>query len=146
MLRKGGKKKVAGVLMLKGDSLLLQHRDDKEGLPYAGKWSIPSGHLEMSESAEECAKREFLEETDYRLEALKPLTVMKDKDDTETEYLLTLFWTCYDGTQRLQCYEGQELRFIKRSEAASYPMPPFITNVWDLALKEKKIYDTRHQK
>lgn len=138
-------KKVAGVLLLRTDgALLMQLRDRKPGLPYAGYWSIPSGHRESGESAEHCARREFLEETSYRLDCLNPLVEMTDRDDTGTEYLLTLFWACYDGTQPLKCHEGQDLRFVVRSGAASHPMPPFVPSVWDRALKE--FHGSQHQK
>ena len=85
-------KKVSGVLLLRSDgALLLQLRDQKPGLPYAGHWSIPSGHEELGESAEACAKREFFEETGYRCEDLRELLLMTDCDDTGTDYLLTIF-------------------------------------------------------
>ncbi len=129
-------KEVAGVVLLGNQgALLMQHRDVKPGLPYAGMWSIPSGHREPLESPEECARRELFEETGYRCANLKPLAVLTDRDDTETNYLLTVFWACYDGLQELKCNEGQALRFIERAHAASVPMPPFIISIWDQALK-----------
>lgn len=138
-------KKVAGVLLLRKDgALLMQLRDLKPGLPYAGYWSIPSGHRESGESAQECARREFLEETSYLLGDLRELVEMTDHGDTGTEYLLTLFWACYDGTQPLKCHEGQDLRFVERSRAASYPMPPFVLSVWDRSLKE--FHGSQYQK
>ena len=138
-------KKVAGVLLLRRDgALLMQLRDLKPGLPYAGYWSIPSGHREPGESAEICARREFFEETSYRLGNFKALVEMTDRDDTGAEYLLTLFWACYDGVQPLKCHEGQDLRFIERPQAASHRMPPFVLSVWDHALKE--FHGSQHQK
>lgn len=130
-------KKVAGVVLLgKNASLLLQHRDDKPGLPYAGKWSIPSGRQEGSESSEDCARRELFEETNYRCKKLEPLTVISDREDTGSDYVLTIFWACYDGAQLLKCLEGQALQFVERASAASHPMPPFLLGVWDQALKK----------
>lgn len=130
-------KKVAGVLLLRNDdALLMQLRDEKPGLPYAGYWSIPSGHREPGESAEDCARREFFEETSYRCGVIQKLIERVDRDDTGVDYLLTLFWACYDGNQPLKCHEGQELRFIDRAKAISHPMPSFVASVWDLALKE----------
>ena len=130
-------KEVAGVLLLREDgALLMQHRDQKPGLPYAGLWSLPSGRKEHSESPEECAARELEEETGYRCKSLRYLAVMEDRDDTETDYLLTVFWAFYDGIQTLKCFEGQELRFVERSAASCYPMPAFMPDLWDRALKE----------
>ena len=129
-------KEVAAVMLFRKDgALLMQHRDDKPGLPYAGQWSIPSGLREPSESPEGCARREMTEETGYQCARLEPLVVMEDRDDTRADYLLTIFLARYDGKQILKCLEGQALEFITRDEAASYRMPPFILNVWDRTLK-----------
>ena len=133
-------KKVAGVVLLRKDgAMLMQHRDQKPGLPYAGKWSIPSGRQEPGETPEECARRELLEETGYRSGPLEPLMVVSDREDTGSEYILTIFWACYDGLQLLKCHEGQDLQFVERSSAAAYPTPPFIIGVWDKALKNIKL-------
>lgn len=57
----------AGVLArnAEGDLLLVQRQDD-------GTWGLPGGHLEPGETWEECARREFREETgtDVRLTGL----------------------------------------------------------------------------
>jgi 8-oxo-dGTP diphosphatase len=42
--------------------LLVQRRDP----PYAKKWALPGGFMEMEESLEEAARRELLEETGIR--------------------------------------------------------------------------------
>ena len=129
-------KEVAAVMLFRQDgALLMQHRDDKPGLPYADQWSIPSGLKEAFETPEECARRELAEETGYQCARLEPLVVMEDRDDTQADYLLTIFSARYDGKQILKCLEGQALEFIARDKAVSYRMPPFILNVWDRVLK-----------
>lgn len=132
-----GYEKQIGAVMLLGEdgSLLMQLRDEIHGLPYAGKWSIPSGRRESGESFEQCARRELLEETGYVCETLKELITMDDTDDTGSYYQLAVFWACYDGTQELKCLEGQAARFIRRSEIAIYPMPGFISGIWDMAIE-----------
>ena len=124
------------MLFKKGGGLLMQLRDEKPGLPYAGMWSIPSGHVEAEESAEECARREMREETGYRCGHLVRLVTMTDRDDTDTDYKLTIFREFYDGRQKLKCREGQAIRFISRAGAVSHPMPSFILKVWDRAIKD----------
>ncbi|PYM15194.1 MAG: hypothetical protein DME18_04840, partial [Verrucomicrobia bacterium] len=73
---------VAGVVLLRDDhAALLQLRDNKPGLRAAGRWVFPGGHCQSGESIEDCARREFLEETDYVCGELRPLTSFFD--DTE---------------------------------------------------------------
>ncbi len=130
-------KQVAGVMLLREDgSLLMQHRDNKPGLPYADHWSIPSGRIEAGESPENCARREMLEETGYRCTDLTPFAVISGREDTGADYELHVFWSFDDGRQEIRCREGQAIQFIERARAASYPMPPFIDGVWERAIKE----------
>ena len=128
--------RVAAVVLLRADgAALLQHRDDLPGLSHAGKWTPPGGHCEPGESIEECARREFFEETGYRLVGLHWLTSFLDDNAPGVPPLwLTVFWASYDGAQRLVCREGQALRFIERSEVAAYPIPGYLVDIWDRAV------------
>lgn len=130
------KSKQVGAVFLFGEDggVLMQHRDNRPGIPYADHWSIPSGRKEAGESFEECARREFFEETGYRLTALQPLETVRDCDDVDGNYELYIFWAKDDGRQTPRCLEGQELAFIKRSEASRYRMPSFLLPVWDRAI------------
>ena len=56
----------AGVILKKGDKVLLCKRSPEKSLP--NTWSIPSGHLENGESPGQGAIREFHEETNIELE------------------------------------------------------------------------------
>ena len=131
---------IGSVMLLRPDgSLLLQLRDQKKGLPYAGHWSIPSGQKEAGEDIEACAKRELWEETGYRSDSLKPLAEIQDMDDTHELYSLSVFWDCYDDAQKLQCLEGQELRFILYENRNQYSTPPFIPDLWRRAIAELSV-------
>lgn len=55
----------AGVILKKGDKVLLCKRSPEKSLP--NTWSIPSGHLEDGESPGQGAIREFFEETNIEL-------------------------------------------------------------------------------
>ena len=55
---------IVGVLPYKGDRVLLCKRDIEPGF---GKWTLPSGFMEMGESLEEGAKREALEEANLKI-------------------------------------------------------------------------------
>lgn len=135
-----GNARVGGIVLLRPDgAALLQHRDEKPGLPHAGLWVFPGGHCEFEERIEDCARREFLEETGYRcddvyeLDTIRQLTV-----EGFPAIQLTVFWSRYDGVQPVQCLEGQALAFIERAYANRHPMPDYLLRLWDLAL-------TRHE-
>jgi 8-oxo-dGTP pyrophosphatase MutT (NUDIX family) len=130
---------VAAVLLLRRDgAALMQHRDDKPGLRRAGLWVPPGGHCEPGEPIPACARREFLEETGYRLTELHWLdTVIDDPQDGGPAYPLTVFWSCYDERQPVRCLEGQALEFMPRRRAAEHAVPPNIVALWDRALAQK---------
>jgi 8-oxo-dGTP pyrophosphatase MutT (NUDIX family) len=131
--------RVAAVVLLRDDgAALMQHRDDKPGLPRAGQWVIPGGHPEPGEPIEMCARRELWEETGYRCDGLRFLGQLPDVNDvTGLPYPLLVFWGRYDGEQALECREGQALRFLDRAEARNYPIPEVVWRAWDMALIER---------
>ena len=55
---------IVGALALKDDKVLLCKRDINPG---KGKWTLPSGFMEMGESIEQGAKREAKEEANLEL-------------------------------------------------------------------------------
>ncbi|XP_062008536.1 geranyl diphosphate phosphohydrolase-like [Rosa rugosa] len=68
-----GSIKVAVVVcLLRGQNVLLGRRRSSLG---DSTFSLPSGHLEIGESFEECAARELKEETDLDISKIELLTV-----------------------------------------------------------------------
>jgi 8-oxo-dGTP pyrophosphatase MutT (NUDIX family) len=130
-------RQVAAIFLLRDDgALLTQHRDDKPGLPLAGRWVPPGGHCEAGEPLEVCARRELLEETGYDCGDLKLLgSVLDDNVEDHAAYPLTVFWARYDGAQSIECFEGQAIEFIPRESATSYEIPQYLIEIWDLAIK-----------
>lgn len=135
--------RVAAVLLLRPDgAVLMQHRDEKPGLPHAGMWTPPGGHCEADEPMESCARREFLEETDYRCTDLRWLADMKIDDIPHAPAMtLSVFWTFYDGVQSYQCHEGQALAFVPRAGAERLPIPSYIRDLWDAAIAASRVGD-----
>jgi 8-oxo-dGTP pyrophosphatase MutT (NUDIX family) len=138
--------RVAGVVLLRepDGAALLQHRDDKPGLPHANLWVPPGGHCNDGEAWEACAAREFLEETGYRCSNLRWLAEL-DVDDVpfSPPMHLKVFWDVYDGDQAVTCREGQALEFVPRGRAAVIAMPEYLVDLWDQALGTWRIWQTR---
>lgn len=131
--------RVGAVILLREDgAALLQLRDCKAGLRDAGMWVPPGGQAEPREEIEMCARREFLEETDYNCSDLQWLTDFEDSVGGWPPYQLTVFWDCYDGVQKTRCNEGQALKFIRREDTSSYDIPLYFINMWDMALHAAK--------
>lgn len=62
---------VVGVILYNPrDEILLQHRDDKPGLPYAGWWTVFGGAVEPGETVDEAIHRELMEELELDLQPL----------------------------------------------------------------------------
>jgi 8-oxo-dGTP diphosphatase len=111
---------VAIVVLLRRDgAALMQHRDNKHGLRHPNQWVMPGGHCEDGESFESCARREFFEETGYRLDHLEQLVKFIEPPAELPANLVTVFWALYDDVQPVQCHEGQALAFIERERAAN---------------------------
>jgi 8-oxo-dGTP pyrophosphatase MutT (NUDIX family) len=140
---------VSAVFLLKRDgSLLLQLRDILPAIRRPGCWVIPGGHSEPGESIEECARREFTEETLYNCKSLHFMdSVLDDVDGYR--YWLHLFWELYDEKQKIKCMEGQELRFTERSKGTDYLKIDTLLTYWDRALMEMGLeteYGQQHEK
>src|ERR1051326_671110 len=120
-------KLVAGVVLLKPNgAVLLQHRDNKPGLTAAGQWVFPGGGCEDGETFETAAVREFREETGYECDGIHPLTTFLYRlEENGRNYQITFFWSLYDEVQPVQCFEGQEVRFVERDTASSYATPDY---------------------
>jgi 8-oxo-dGTP pyrophosphatase MutT (NUDIX family) len=127
---------VSAVFLLRPDgATLLQLRDNKPGIRRPGYWVIPGGHCELGETLEECARREFAEETAYICQDLHFLTSLNDEVEGY-RYWLHIFWSVYDGQQPIECLEGQELRFVSREQAADYLRIDYLLKFWDIVLEQ----------
>ena len=101
---------------------LLLYRNKKKDDMHEGFWVAPGGKLKPGETPEECAAREFYEETGLRLADPKLKGILTFPDDGKTgDWLVFLFYaSTFTGTLR-QCEEG-ELAWIEKSKLDSIPM------------------------
>ena len=129
--------RIGAVMLIRKDgAVLMQLRDNKEGLRHSGKWVPPGGHAEPDEDMITCSRRELLEETGYDCPDLHCLTEFVVDGKDWPPYTLTVYWAYYDEIQQLQCFEGQDLKFINRDQVGFYDIPNYILNVWEMALNE----------
>jgi 8-oxo-dGTP pyrophosphatase MutT (NUDIX family) len=128
--------KATGILLIRGDgALLLQLRDNKKNIKHPNMWGSPGGHLNKNETYAQCANRELFEETGYIAKNLKYLMTVHETIGNKKSKI-KLFWEKYDNKQKLSCYEGQKLKFIKKKEAHMYKVVKIIIFVWEKILNK----------
>ena len=101
---------------------LMMHRTKKKNDENGGKWIGIGGHFEEGESAEECMKREVLEECGVTPTAYRErgkVTFISDEWGPDYMYLFTV--SAWQGDFDLDCDEG-ELAFVEREKVLSLPM------------------------
>ena len=76
------------VMIIDGGNVLLGWRISGHG---ANTWQFPGGHLEYSESVEDCARREVREETGLELANLRPGPFTNDIFGADGRHYVTLF-------------------------------------------------------
>jgi 8-oxo-dGTP pyrophosphatase MutT (NUDIX family) len=107
----------AGIVMVRKDgAVLMQHRDDKQGIFYPDYWGYPGGSVEDGEDFKAAAVRELYEETGYTPTKVYPLTdevyIRSDGEKVNRH----IYWTVYDEKQEIKCNDGQEMKFVKLTE------------------------------
>lgn len=92
------------ILLTKDNKLILQKRDLKKGVYYAGSWGLIGGGAHDGEDARMCIERECYEETRWRLPSFRILFTLRE------HCIETVFFSYVDNVDSLSCCEGEELR------------------------------------
>ena len=105
--------------------------------PFKGLWAFPGGFLNMDESAEQCAKRELLEETGIKVDQLKQLyTASGVERDPRGRVISIVFITKVDLSV-LNVVAGDDASNAKWFNAKNIPQLAFDHNeILAIALKQ----------
>ncbi|MER6952538.1 NUDIX domain-containing protein [Streptomyces sp. NPDC000618] len=113
--------------------VVLQLRDDKAGIGWPGRWSLPGGGREADETPLETVLRKLLEETGIVPTVIEEVAVTAYEEGKTPPHVFAAVW---DGTEsELVLGEGQALRLFPL-DALPEPMPPHVRHyVEQLALR-----------
>jgi 8-oxo-dGTP diphosphatase len=120
---------VAVVLVDEVGCVLMQLRDDIPTIADPGCWVNPGGVIDPGETPEAGARREMLEETEYRC---GPLTLAYERvlhrpeGWAERQYY---FIGRYDGVQQIVCHEGQKLEFLNPATLPELKTSPDLAKI-----------------
>ena len=103
----------AGALIERDQRLLLVLRSHE---PFAGRWNLPAGFVEVEESPDEAAQREALEETGLRVAVERVDDVYAYADDPRGHGVLIVYRCTVVGGQLSGSDEGTDVRYVARNE------------------------------
>ena len=125
---------IGSIYLVRDDgAVLMQLRDNSPSLRHAGLWVPPGGHINPNETLMNATIRECLEETQLFYEEINWFNAFEVISPPWPNYLLGIFWALYNE-QPFKCQEGQALRFVEPREAAQFPMPYFVAEIWERIL------------
>ena len=119
---------ISAVCLINGDSYLFQLRD-KKAIRSSGKWVLPGGKKNQTETSKDAAIREFYEETNYKLKTILPIGRYYINEFFYKSFYLSLFFSYFIPNQKIYCREGQALKFINKNNLNLYNIDPFIKKI-----------------
>lgn len=109
----------SAILYNKGHQVLLQQRDNKPDLPFAGCWTLFGGQIEINETPDNAIKRELVEEIN-----LKPnLTHWKTYNRQHNEHIIIIqhifIAPINQKEENITLNEGQSMGFFNYKQLDS---------------------------
>ena len=117
----------AGILILRGNEILLQHR--APWVHNGDTWGIPGGARDSHESTIEAAFREAVEETGIDTQLLTPLHTFTD-DHGSWKYDTVIARAEEGLVAREVNDESHEVRWVAIEKVAELPLHPSFAKSW----------------
>jgi 8-oxo-dGTP diphosphatase len=113
-----------GAVIVCNGKILLEKRKSEPG---RGKWSIPGGLVELSESAEQTVMREVKEETNLEVEQPKLIDVVNnitpdENGRTKYHFVIVDYFVKLKGGKLKAADDAAELKWVKFSEVENYDL------------------------
>lgn len=113
-ISKGKKQYADGIIINNEGKVMMLLRSAKDGKKELdNKWSLPGGHIDQGETAEQAVRREVLEETNYVVESCSQRFVKETKD------CAIHFFTCtvsQDQIEILNAAEHTNCKWVNKEE------------------------------
>ncbi|MCF8552755.1 MAG: NUDIX hydrolase [Candidatus Planktophila sp.] len=117
----------AGILILRGTEILLQHR--APWVHNGDTWGIPGGARDSHESTIEGAFREAVEETGINIDLLTPLHTFTD-DHGSWKYETVIARAAAGLVAHEVNDESHEVRWVEIETVSELPLHPSFANSW----------------
>ena len=117
----------AGILILRGTQILLQHR--APWVHNGDTWGIPGGARDSHESTIEGAFREAVEETGIDIDLLTPLHTFTD-DHGSWKYETVIARAAAGLVAHEVNDESHEVRWVEIETVSELPLHPSFANSW----------------
>ncbi len=106
----------------------------RKGEPFAGRWGLPGGALELGETLETALTREVREETGLEVRPVRVIDVRdaihRDPDGRIRFHYLVLFMTAVPTGGRLRAADDAgEARWVSPEELRQLPLVPGVTAI-----------------
>jgi 8-oxo-dGTP diphosphatase len=111
------------VCIINNNKILLGNRINYHG---NNTWAFPGGHLEFSESFEECSIREVKEETSIDIKNIRFLSITNDVFKKEKKHYITIFMVADYFSGEVKIMEPNKCREWKWFNWNNLPQPLFL--------------------
>jgi 8-oxo-dGTP diphosphatase len=113
--------RVAGVILWRGDRVLLQQRDNRPDIASPGKWAIFGGHVEPGEDPEHAARREIEEELELKLSDALSLFHYSLEEGRERFFFAAELTV---DLHELTLHEGENMELVAVADLDRYALVP----------------------
>ncbi len=122
--------KVASIILIKDNKILLQLRDNKPGISYPGFWGLIGGHIDDNENPIDAIKREVMEEINYKIKGITFVSKLIHPENIHChEHEIYLFKGNLDiNLDQIKLTEGEKVQLFHYKELINLKLPEIIKN------------------